>query len=62
MITGGALGRSTKPQIGPLMNRIAALQDGTRLSPRAHEIRMFRNDIIHENLRELKIRLSRCSL
>lgn len=54
--------RPTRPDMSPLMDSIAARR---RISAAelvaAHEVRIFRNDIIHENSRELRFTFSECA-
>lgn len=53
--------RTTRPDMMPLMNAIAArLGIGPDDLAGAHRIRDFRNDIIHENLRDARFTFSEC--
>ena len=56
------VGRQTEPDMRPLMSSIAARRkvSGSELAA-AHQIREYRNDIVHENLRAASYRLADCS-
>lgn len=56
-----AVGRKSNPRIMPLMNRVAVrcLISSADLA-RAHDVREFRNDIIHENLRNMRLSFDEC--
>ncbi len=57
-----AIGRKTKPQIGPLMNRVAAMRGIAAPDlASAHAVREFRNDVIHENLRTIRLPFPECA-
>src|SRR5262249_16538805 len=55
------MNRSTEPTVRTLIDRIA---DSRRMSPEqiadAHHVRDFRNDIVHEQLRELRFPMDEC--
>src|SRR5665213_1825987 len=56
-----AIGRKSKPQIGTLINRVAAIR---KIAPadlsQVHDVRDFRNDVIHENVRNMRLSFDVC--
>ena len=57
----GGLGRRTRPKVHVLIERIADIRkcDSTTRAD-AHEVQEYRNDIIHEQLRDARLTLQQC--
>ena len=56
------IGRMTEPDMQPLIDSIARRRnmDATTLDA-AHDVRRYRNEIIHENLRDARLDFARCT-